>query len=140
MTDAALDQAVRLHVFGEAAATGQGPQAPALDRPQGDVFCAVPSHFRVKAQGRTYWGICIAEAPRHRRSDPAENNGARGTELTTFVSRANRTPAPHQLCPLDTLWFRLHDLRNDLAIAARTRFAGRSRRQRGDCRACHGHA
>ena len=26
-------------------------------------FCAVPSNFRVSALGRTYWGICIWDAP-----------------------------------------------------------------------------
>jgi hypothetical protein len=27
-----------------------------------DPFCAVPTDFRVEAQGRTYWGICIWDA------------------------------------------------------------------------------
>lgn len=84
---------VRLHVFGEAAATGRVPQAAqiarALDRSQDEVqralsdlgrakvlimapndgsiwsanpFCAVPSGFRVQANERTYWGICIWDA------------------------------------------------------------------------------
>src|SRR6185503_15706931 len=25
-------------------------------------FCAVPSGFRVRARGRTYWGICVWDA------------------------------------------------------------------------------
>lgn len=88
-----LDHAVRVHVFGRAAATGSVPQARqiadalgvaaadvrgALERlaagkalilapNNGDIwaanpFCAVPSGFRVEANGTRYWGICIWDA------------------------------------------------------------------------------
>ena len=88
-----LAREVRLHVFREAARTGQVPQPPqiaaALGRPQPEVehalrqlaagkvlilapndgniwaanpVCAVPSPFRVDAQGKTYRAICIWDA------------------------------------------------------------------------------
>lgn len=91
--DTDLAEAVRLHVFTEAARTARVPQAPeiasALNRSEADVraalkeladgkvlilapndgqiwaanpFCAVPSGFQVRAEGRTYWGICIWDA------------------------------------------------------------------------------
>ena len=89
----ALDRAVRLHVFGQAAETGRLPStgevAAGLGRPRAEVeaalrrlaadrvlvlapgttnvwvappFCAVPSDYRVRLRGRTYWGVCVWDA------------------------------------------------------------------------------
>jgi alkylmercury lyase-like protein len=91
--DEGLARAVRLYVFGQAAATGRIPQAAeiarALTRDEADIraaleqlatgralilapnhgdiwaanpFCAVPSGFRVRANGRKYRAICAWDA------------------------------------------------------------------------------